>query len=1163
MFLKNLVLTQFRNYSELSLDFSSKINFFYGGNGQGKSSLLEAIYCALNGKSFLSCVHTEFVQKGRQKTRLRLSLEEEEGLSWLESLFYWKEPHFKKDHFYCGKKVSSSFLSQKFPCFVFTEASLKCIRQGPSERRSFVEEFFSSKEDIQTKKKFEQILNQKKQLLKNYKKALINKEDFLKLLSINNRSFLRQSCDLVQARLRVLESLFYERDSISFFHSPETRLEYSYRISSDLMLDKELIFSLLEKDLLSKTPREIEAGIPLSGPQKHDIRFLFNGEDSRTFCSKGQQRAYILSLLLGYIQKLPKAFLFLDDVLLELDDSIQKKILNFLEKSHCQIFLTNCKITPCFIKKASVFKVQEGKIIKNQLKKHKMTESNKKYSAQSIQVLEGLTAVRKRPGMYIGDTSDRGYHHLIYEIVDNSVDESLAGHCSKVSITIKEDESVVIEDNGRGIPVDEHKKGKSALEVVMTVLHAGGKFNKDSYSVSGGLHGVGASVVNALSSSCAVEVYRNGFVWRQSYEKGVPVTAVEKLGESRQTGTKTTFKPDREIFKDESTRFSFETLAGRFRELAFLTQGLEIELIDERSQRKDRFFFQEGLKEFVSYINKGLQAVHKEVLFFEGLREDNSLQVAFQWNESYKENIFTYCNNIRTTEGGSHLVGFRSALTRVINSYAQDQKLLKDVKLEGEDVREGLSAVVSVKVKEPQFEGQTKTKLGNNEMKGQMESFFSEKLGSWLDRNPGEAKKIVKKALSAAQARLAARKAKELTRRKSALEGSSLPGKMADCQEKNPELCELFLVEGDSAGGSAKQGRDRRIQAVLPLRGKIINVEKARFDKVLSNEEVKTIISAIGVGVGQGQIELDKLRYHKIIIMTDADVDGSHIKTLLLTFFYRQMPELLEGGYVYIAQPPLYRMKKGKEIHYLKDDASLNEKIFDRALDHIEFDGKTKEEIRDFLFQSQNYKKSLDQSKSLEKNSLVFFLSQKEELNSLIEHSDKTKALFEKFAVKTRQNSLLGFSKMEYEKTEEGFLISSARFGHVQESAFDKTLAQSPQWLELKKLYQKLWTFQPLPVQMFFKGQKETFETYEDFAVRVTEICKKGLYIQRYKGLGEMNPEQLWETTLNPENRNLLKVRLEDAFSANETFTLLMGEKVEPRRNFIYNNALNVKELDV
>ena len=814
-------------------------------------------------------------------------------------------------------------------------------------------------------------------------------------------------------------------------------------------------------------------------------------------------------------------------------------------------------------------------------------EKQKNYSAKSIQVLEGLTAVRKRPGMYIGDTSDRGYHHLVYEIVDNSVDESLAGFCSKIKISLKEDESVCIEDDGRGIPVEEHKKGKSALEVVMTVLHAGGKFNKDSYSISGGLHGVGASVVNALSSNCTVEVYKNGFTWRQSYEKGQPVTAVEKGQATTKTGTKTSFKPDREIFKDEKTVFSFETLASRFRELAFLNQGLEIQLLDERagSARSETFCFKEGLKEFVSYINKSSQVVNKEVLFLEGLKGETSIQVALQWNETYKETIYTYCNNIRTIEGGSHLVGFRTALTRVLNSYAHNRNLLKDLKsnLEGEDVREGLSAVISVKVKEPQFEGQTKTKLGNNEVKGQMESFLSEKIGAWLDTNPSEAKKIIKKGVSAAQARLAARKAKELTRRKSALEGLSLPGKMADCQEKNPELCELFLVEGDSAGGSAKQGRDRKTQAVLPLRGKIINVEKARFDKVLSNEEVKTIISAIGVGVGQ-ELEMDKLRYYKIIIMTDADVDGSHIKTLLLTFFYRQMTKLVEKGHVYIAQPPLYRMKKGKRIHYLKDDQELNEKIFEMALDHIEFKGKTKEEIKSFLYKAESYKRALDQVGKFEKNVFVFMLSQKEDLRELLSQSDKTKKLVEDFGEKLKEDSLKGFSRIECEiqnsnskedliekETTESsiksalksLLVRTVRFGYTQESLFNEELLLSSQWKEIKKLYQELASFHPLPVKMIFKGEEESFESYHDFAERLLEICKKGIYIQRYKGLGEMNPEQLWETTLNSENRNLVKIDLQDALSANETFNVLMGEQVEPRRNFIYKNALNVRELDV
>lgn len=796
------------------------------------------------------------------------------------------------------------------------------------------------------------------------------------------------------------------------------------------------------------------------------------------------------------------------------------------------------------------------------------------YDAGSIQVLEGLTAVRKRPGMYIGDTSDRGYHHLIYEIVDNSVDEGLAGHCSRVFILLGEDESVTIEDNGRGIPVDEHKNGKSALEVVMTVLHAGGKFNKDSYSISGGLHGVGASVVNALSSFCSVEVCRGGFVWRQSYERGVALAPVQKGKETLETGTKTHFKPDREIFTNEKVVFSFDTLAARFRELAFLNQGLEICLKDERSGREETFCYKEGLKEFVSYLNKSTNCLNKEVLFFEGVKNEVDIQIAFQWSETYKENIFTYCNNIRTTEGGSHLVGFRTALTRSINTYAQNENLLKELKsnLEGEDIREGLTAIVSVKVKEPQFEGQTKTKLGNNEIRGIMESFFSEKLSVWMDRNPSESKKIVKKAVGAAQARLAARKAKDLTRRKSALDGASLPGKMADCQEKNPAFCELFLVEGDSAGGSAKQGRDRKFQAVLPLRGKIINVEKARFDKVLSNEEIRTIISAIGAGVGRGQMEVEKIRYHKVIIMTDADVDGSHIKTLLLTFFYRQMPELVERGYIYIAQPPLYSMKKGKEIHYLKDEQSLNEKIFDRALENISFKGKNKEETKKFLLQSQSYKKALDKTKQFEKQILIFMLSREEDLEEIFQNPQKTIEELEKFSKELEEDSLQGFSKIKYKllggeesflEKDKGFLITSVRFGHTKENVFDQKLALSAKWRELKRFYRQMERFHSLPVKMEIKGRTESFTSYESFSERVTEVCKKGLYIQRYKGLGEMNPEQLWETTLNPDNRHILKIHMEDALAANETFALLMGEKVEPRRDFIYNNALNVQNLDV
>ena len=880
------------------------------------------------------------------------------------------------------------------------------------------------------------------------------------------------------------------------------------------------------------------------------------------------------------------------------------------------------------------------------------------YGASSIQILEGLTAVRKRPGMYIGDTTERGYHHLIYELTDNSIDESMAGHCSLVQITIHEDDSVTVEDDGRGIPVEKHKSGKSALEVVMTVLHAGGKFDKDAYKVSGGLHGVGASVVNALSGFCSVEVKRNGALYRQDYEKGLPQGEVRKIRETEGTGTKTTFKPDREIFTNEKVTFSFDALARRFRELAFLNPGLKIILRDERGYggegaaealagaasrdpataeaepasaarasaalasssdaagaapvsaqagdeaaneggsgapagdreeakasnaggsdsqagasatravREESFCYQDGLREFVAYLNRNNQKLHQEVLFFDGQKNDVKLSLALQWNDSYRANLLSYCNNISTTEGGTHLSGFRTALTRTVNHYAHTEGLLKDLKtgLEGEDIREGLTAVISVHVREPQFEGQTKTKLGNNEVRGITESFLGENLASWLDRNPQAARRIVKKHLAAAQARMAARKARELTRRKSALDSAALPGKMADCQEKDPALCELFLVEGDSAGGSAKQGRDRKFQAVLPLRGKIINVEKARFDKALSNEEIRSIISAIGAGIGKGDLEEKEARYHKIVIMTDADVDGSHIKTLLLTFFYRQMPDLIEKGYVYIAQPPLYRVKKGKEIHYLKDEEALKSHLFEKVLAEVGVAGKSREETARFISKAQEYKNALDKTFRLEKQSLVFLLSREESLEDLLNDPEKTKALIADFAAKLKEQALLGFSDIACEfaeGSEKSFSIKTVRFGRTMESVYNSSLAGSPQWKTLKKLFGDLKNFAPLPFSVSFKGKEETFAAYSGFAERVTEIGKKGLYIQRYKGLGEMNPEQLWETALNPENRTFLRVTLEDAQAADETFSILMGEKVEPRREFIFNNAMFAENLDI
>jgi len=637
----------------------------------------------------------------------------------------------------------------------------------------------------------------------------------------------------------------------------------------------------------------------------------------------------------------------------------------------------------------------------------KNNNSISKYTAENIQVLKGLEAVRRRPAMYIGDTTVHGLHHLVYEIIDNSIDEAMAGFCDKIKISINKDESITVEDNGRGIPVDRHKDmKKSALEVIMTVLHAGGKFDHSTYKVSGGLHGVGASVVNALSGWCEVEVYRDGERYYQKYEKGFPVTAVKKTGKTKNSGTKTTFMADEEIFS--KVQYNFDTLATRMRELAFLNKGLRIILKDEKDGNSEEFLFKGGLVEFIKYLDQSRTGLHKPI-YISSEREGVEVEIAFEYNDSYSDNIFSYCNNVNTIEGGTHLSGFKSALTRTLNAYGNKNNLLKNVQLQGEDVREGLTAVISIKVGEPQFEGQTKTKLGNSEVRGVVESIFNEHLSEHLEQNPPIARRIIDKNMSAAHSRDAARRARDLTRRKSALESTTLPGKLADCSISDPAQCEIYLVEGDSAGGSAKQGRDRRFQAILPLKGKILNVEKSRLHKILANEEIRTIITAMGTGVGDEDFEYEKLRYHKVIIMTDADVDGSHIRTLLLTFFFRHMRKLIELGNMYIAQPPLYKIKAGKEELYAYDE---------------------------------------DEKESI--------------------------------------------------------------------------------------------------VKRFSKNGKES-----------------KLNIQRYKGLGEMNPEQLWETTMNPEKRTLLQVTLNNAVEADHIFSTLMGDQVEPRRQFIEKNARYVRNLDI
>jgi len=789
-----------------------------------------------------------------------------------------------------------------------------------------------------------------------------------------------------------------------------------------------------------------------------------------------------------------------------------------------------------------------------------------KYTADSIKVLKGLEAVRKRPAMYIGSTGPEGLHHLVYEVVDNSIDEALAGYCNQIDVIIHVDNSVTVIDNGRGIPVDIHKKEKRpAAEVVMTTLHSGGKFDSKIYQVSGGLHGVGVSVVNALSERLDLEIKRDGGVYVQSYERGNPVTKLEKVGKTKTTGTKITFKPDREVF--ESIEFNFETLTQRMRELSFLNRGLKITITDERTNKSHTFQYKGGILEFVQYLNQNKTTLHPKPVYFETNKDEVIVELALQYNTGYSETIFTFVNNINTTEGGTHLIGFKSALTRVINNYANTHNLVKDLSenISGEDTREGLCAVLSLKMRNPQFEGQTKTKLGNSEIKGIVESLVNEQLATYFEENPTVAKKVVQKCLDAARAREAARKARELARRKSVLESTSLPGKLADCQERDPTRSELFIVEGDSAGGSAKQGRDRRFQAILPLKGKILNVEKARYEKILKSEEIGTIISALGTGVEQSEFDLSKLRYHKVIIMTDADIDGSHIRTLLMTFFYRQMPQLIERGHLFIAQPPLYKISKGKSVQYLKEEREFEKFMIKKISEEfkIKVSGQKEliegEKCRRFL-KLLLAKKNFIQV--LERKNHPFFIVE----ILLNEGIDSLEAMRQRRRMeKIRQLLSAKGVKVDLAEDEEhGIYELRIQFqvnGLSLLTKVDADLITSAEYKNLVKIYQELEGIRP-PFLILSDHEEIKVENETKLGEVIFEKGKKGITIQRYKGLGEMTPEQLWETTMNPETRTLLQVSVRDAVEADKIFTILMGDEVESRRQFIEQNALEA-QLDI
>ena len=797
------------------------------------------------------------------------------------------------------------------------------------------------------------------------------------------------------------------------------------------------------------------------------------------------------------------------------------------------------------------------------------------YNAEKIKILEGLEAVRKRPAMYIGSTALAGLHHLVYEVVDNSVDEAMAGYCTHIQLIVHIDNSITVIDDGRGIPVDEHPVKKiPAAQVVMTTLHAGGKFDNETYKVSGGLHGVGVSVVNALSSQLDLEIWRGGIVYTQRYEGGLPASEFRQTGRTDRRGTKITFRADPDIF--ETTEYNFDTLSQRMRELAYLNPGLRITVEDLRNDRQQEFHYEGGIVDFVEHLNKNRNVLHQPPIYFSIERENVQVDVALQYNDGYNETLFSFANTINTVEGGTHLVGFKAALTRSLNAWATGNGLLKDLKqnLSGDDVREGLTAIVSVKLPNPQFEGQTKGKLGNSEIKGMVEGVCNERLTMFLDENPAEARRVIEKAIEAARARDAARKARDLTRRKGVLENLSLPGKLADCQERDPALAELFIVEGDSAGGSAKQGRDRRLQAVLPIKGKILNVEKARFDKMLSNEEIATMISALGTSIGPEEFDVSKLRYHKIIIMTDADVDGSHIRTLLLTFFYRQMSDLIRQAHVYLAQPPLYRVQVGKKETYLNREKELTEFLLSRA-------------TADVLVRVERTGEEYEGETLIEKmHDLMDYARVHEKVNRKTGANGVLEVMLEELVRRVGRDpsALVGESLLRAEETLRELAAAIEARGYRCEVlpdlehsiwelkvtreggipvVFDLDLVLSAEWMQLVQLYVRVLEFTDSELMIREKERETVVQSPELLVNHILASGKRNLSIQRYKGLGEMNPLQLWETTMNPETRVLLRVNIEDAIETDEIFTILMGDQVEPRRRFIEENALNVKNLDV